>query len=544
MIPDLINLANQCCDADQYLDMGYQCARLGNCYNSLRPVGDTLWFSIPYVFHTSENIFFYLHLFLLGLVALTFFNLIRKQTTNTKTRLATCTFLLIVVVLVWPTFFHPLSDTPATLLFIEGILLVLTGFARNHPASYFAAGISLGLSALLRAAYFMPLSLAGILFFTYWLWQVLRPETRKVSSIFILSLLIPLSFQFFATWKHTGQWHFVSEARSHSLMNLHLQSADAGYDTQLPQTQVFWSPDCSPANGLLPSLKAADIPSVLCIFENRLEFYLGSYASHTYLGEPARNFIDNDYAEKIGSPAGWSSEGLHSELNSALSPLNDQTASRILIEKRDEVNKSIYAEHFIQSRSLLPLPAGNYRYSIWLWASSNNDPLIPEIYINAVEQHPITLTNKPQLYTFDISNTFTGYITTRINISGDGKFFNVWGAALEPAETAKNYSREPQKITKLIGEETSMASSKRIFSKIFLLINVLAILIATFYLMKLWLKTKSPVILFVAVLLFAAFVQSLVIIPEQRYLQGVLCVFWLFCLMFINNIRLTDTLPR
>ena len=44
----LFEFAPQCCDAINYLDGGNQCFTDGLCYGDIRPIGDYLWFAIPY----------------------------------------------------------------------------------------------------------------------------------------------------------------------------------------------------------------------------------------------------------------------------------------------------------------------------------------------------------------------------------------------------------------------------------------------------------------------------------------------------------------
>lgn len=509
MSAGLIDLARQCCDADDYLDMGYVCAKSGYCYNPLRPIGDTLWFSIPYIFNTSENIFFYLHIFLLALVGLSVYHLL-------KNILPTCLFVLALLFLTWPTFFHTLSDTPATLFFIEGIVLALIGLQRidldcNSAPVFFAAGISLGLSILLRAAYYYPLLISASLFILYWLWQ----KQRQWPLIFILGFFIPLSFQFISTWKHTGQWSFVSEGRSRSMMNLHLNSDASGYDTYLPQASAFWSPDCMAQAGLLPSLKSADITSATCILKNRFSFYLGSYAASTFLGIDARNFFDNDRSVKM-----------------------------------IDATKNL-SGYFFELKSLLPLPPGSYHYSVVLQSGKYDAPQAASIQIDKITiahvsmtspasplrksilNKPITISETAQQYTINIENDSTGYIVAQIRSSAA---FNAQAAALEPAASARGFVQPPQ-LANTMGQSSALTKNNRIFSKVYFVINCLLIIFAIFYLYKLLAKTRSPIIIFIAALLFSVLIQSLMVIPEQRYIQGFLGACCLLCLLPLSSRR-------
>ena len=502
MSTEFINLAQQCCDADEYLDMGYMCAKAGMCYNPLRPIGDTLWFSIPYVLNTNEQILFYLHLALLALLAASTFYLFKKL-------LPTALFVVAVIFLNWPTFFHSLSDTPATLLFVEGIVLALIAQGRNSARLFFASGLALGLSAFLRAAYLYPLLLAGGVFLLYWLWQ----KNRQWPAVFIISFFIPLSLQFFSTWKYTAQWHYLSEGRSNSIMNFHLHSDATGYDTYLPQSGLYWSPDCPAAAGLLPSIKATDIDSTWCILKNRLAFYLGSYAMSTYLGTDTRNFFDHNKSEKIVSA------------------------------RKDA------SGYIIEIRSLLPLPTGLYRYRVLLHGESDQKQQDVHLQINQQNLAPATtgpavLLEKPVLdktitvrdtaqpYSVDLHHTDTGYLAARITSPA---IFYVQSAALEPAAMPPSVLQTSAMQNAVIGQDTLFAKNNRVFSSAYLVINGLVILFAVLSLYTSLAKTHAPIFIFITTLLLVVFLQCLAIIPEQRYLQGFLCACWLLCLSLLSR---------
>jgi len=500
MSATFIDIAKQCCDADEYLDMGYQCAQGGQCYNPLRTIGDTIWFGVPYALNTTENIFFYLHLFLMILVGVSVFCLLKKI-------LPTLIFLLTLSLLTWPTFFYTLTDTPATLFFVEGIVLALIGINHSRTSAYLAAGIFLGFSALLRTAYFYPLIIAGILFFIYLLWQ----KKRQWHTVFILGFFIPLLFQFFTTLTYTGQWHFLSEGRSRSMMNLHLNSDAAGYDTVMPQAGLFWKNGCSPQAGLLPALKSVDIASAACILKGRLQFYFGSYASSTFLGGDDRNFFDNSKTYKTN--------------------------------KIDDL-------YLVESKSLLALPPGSYRYSTVLqttqrstssnanlrlsdWAIlRNTTPHKPLIEIKTDLNQSIAITNEPKTYTLDVNHTANGYMVFAISSPDE---FIATNVTLSPVSSAQGYFNQEKSSNNIIGENTQFTRANRLFSNAYLIVNIIVISIAAFYLLKPRTKDRSAIFIFIFILLLSVLAQCLVIIPEQRYMQAFLCACWL-----MNIALLTD----
>lgn len=535
---DLIDLTRQCCDADGYLSLGYRCAQTNFCYDELRPIGDALWFSLPYRLGLGEDCLLYMQVLLLLLVGYSLFNLIKKAWLPWMLAMAALLLQL------WPTFFNSLADTPASLLLIEGLLLALLATRDARTGLFFAAGLFLGCSTLLRAAYFHPLCAAGLLFFLFWFWQnvVLKKKVLR-NSIFILSFTLPMLLQFYASWKNMQQWSFLSRDQTHVQFDAHLNSAVVGYDTLLIESSYYWAPPCAPSKGVLTGIREGNTNGLLCLLTHRIYFYLGSYAPHTFHGDDNKNFISNGFAEEIGHISTWTSHNMHSKLRAARAPSGEMKAS--LLQPQ---TTGIDNEAYVQSSSLLPLVAGTYRYSVWLWVAENQLPASVHIQFfsktlardtkdwryHAIGQQTADLTSQPQQFFFDANLPESGYLVARLSPMAE---ILAWGAMLEAANTSTGYVKSQQLLYSPIGSTTEQSGHERQFSKILLAANLAVVLISFVFLTSSYKKTLSPVYIFVGALLILVLIEALLILPEQRFLQAALAMHWILFFLFAHELR-------
>jgi len=565
---DLIDLAKQCCDADAYLSLGYRCGQTNFCYDELRPIGDALWFSLPYRLGLSEQSLLYMQLGLLAILAMSIWQLLNPGTLirshQNKISSSSVAFIapslviwvlsmLAVIILLAPTFFNTLADTPATLLLLEGTLLAFMACQRNHAGIFFLAGIILGISSLLRAAYFNPLCAAGLLFFFAWTWQILiRKNSQHWKSIFIMSMCIPMTLQFYVTWKNMHEWSFLSHEQTQSQLSDHLNSTVVGYDTLLIESSYYWAPPCRPSKGVWAGLIENDIEGLSCLLTNRIYFYFGSYAQHTFIGSENKNFISNGFAESVGNVLTWSLHNINSKQRAAPSPAGDNKASQLFPLITDDTKES-----YIQSTSLMPLDVDDYRYSIWLWKAPGSTATTLDLAFvqktlsaqtldwvhTPIDLQSIELTNQPKQYFLNIKNPSLAYLETRIglikNLSLDPaqslhKDFFAWGAMLETQNTNTGYIRSSQKLFSPIGSDNQTSGQERIFSKALLILNLSIMLLGFGCLALLWIKNQCPIFLFIGALLTLILMEALLILPEQRFLQGFFCCCWLFALLFLN----------
>jgi hypothetical protein len=557
----LLDLAHQCCDADAYLGLGYRCAQTNSCYDELRPIGDALWFSLPYRFGTGEVLLVYLQALLAAGVAYTLGLLIRK-TASSPVRQITSWVLALAFLLwqIWPTFFNTLADTPASLFLIEGILLVLLAIQRQHGLLFFLAGLSLGSSALMRAAYFNPVCAAGTLFVLSWIYQAMfKSNQRCLSSLLILSFTIPMSWQMDATWKNMHQWSFLSADQTRTQLADHLQSAVVGYDTLLIESSYYWAPPCKPSKGVWNGLREGRMDDVYCLLSQRIFFYLGSYAPHTFYGNENKNLLSNGFAEDIGNLSAWSLHNLQSSGRSALSPAGDMKSSRLSPAQFPDDT-----EYYLGSTSVMPLHPGTYRYSIWLWVPVDQSPTSLDVQFldktlssqtldwnhRLLFQQTIRLTDQPRQFVFNISNPEPGYLEARLGIIGKPQAtaapdFFAWGAMLETDTTSTGYIRSHTPLYGNMGDAPENSGHERIFSGLLLLANTAIIATSFFYLWQCYRKSGSPAYFFVAALLALILGEALLILPEQRFLQGSLAIHGILsCLFFVSRAEQNNSRPN
>jgi hypothetical protein len=532
---DLIDLTRQCCDADGYLSLGYRCAQTNFCYDELRPVGDAFWFSLPYRLGLGQDLLFYMQGFLLLLVAYSLFTLFRKNWLPWT--LATAALL----VQLWPTFFNSLADTPASLLLIEGLLLVLIAAQRQQSGLFFTAGIFLGCSTLLRAAYFNPLCIAGLLFFTFWLWQITINKHRHLyHCILLLSFTLPMALQIYVSWKNMHEWSFLSSDQTHAQYDAHLNSAVVGYDTLLIESSYYWAPSCAPSRGVLTGIKEGNAAGLFCLLSNRVYFYFGSYAPHTFYGHDNKNFISNGFAEEVGNFSTWTLNHMAVKTRNAQSPDGDMKASVLAPQTVSSNN-----EAYVQSSSLLPLVPGIYRYSIWMWAPAGSEPTSVNIQFfskilsqqsmdwreQRINQESVELTDRPRQFFFETRLPELGFLVTRLSPSPE---FIAWGAMLETAQTSTGYRNSQQLLYSPIGSTPELSGHERLFSKLLLLVNLIVILASFVFLLLLYKNNLSPVYIFVIALLALILAEALLILPEQRFVQALLSMHWILFLWYFH----------
>lgn len=274
----------QCCDADYYLALGRQCAQAGDCYDTLRPLGAALWFSLPYRLGWPPATLVGLHA-LLGLMSVLGAMFALRARVSPRLPWGAGQWALALLAsaslhgLVFaPVFFHALADTPAGLLALVACWLCLAH--RGWPA-WLAAGTCLGLATWLRLYYLWPL--VGV-------WGILlagglyQRDHRPAVLAFVAASALPVLAQYGATLAQTGEWSFVGRARTEALSGFHTAMPVAGYDTRLSGQPVYWVADC----GSREPRAFIERPwrEQCCLLGSRLQFYFGSYSPVTYLPEP------------------------------------------------------------------------------------------------------------------------------------------------------------------------------------------------------------------------------------------------------------------
>lgn len=548
----LIDINRQCCDADEYLDMGYWCAHASTCYHNLRPIGNTFWFSIPYRLHTSLDILFYLQAALYLLVIAGFVALLRvhraaKPVAVVPQLLATATFASILLLVIYPTFRFALSDTPGTLFFMLSLVLSLLASHRDSAVHYILSGLCFGIACLFRTAYLIPVLAAAavlLLLFAMASWQ--RKPLPSHKSAWLLLFFIPVLLQASWTWQQRSEISFISSARASTLTRFQLEHPAAGYDTLLPQSGYRWDSRCHNTDGILPLLQQQHYLVGLCLLAERFYFYFGSDARHTYGGAPDRDYLDYLYAEFNQPGKGLSWRGMELASETDTSPLGDMTARRFVVDPSAPAT-------YLRMDSLLPLPPGNYRFVIWLWAPAHKpggslaiDTSLRRATGDLIEEQslatmPVSLTNEPKLASVDIVVDDIAYATVTIHPTATShpavEYFHAWGAKLELVASARGYQRPAFDLYGRIGDSAATTHTGRIFSVVLLAANLLSLVLMTLCLWRSWKRYRWPAVPFLATAVLTLLLQSLLVVPEQRFMQPVLAASWMFAILYWITIR-------
>ena len=557
MQDSFFQISNQCCDADYYVELGYVCAKTDVCYNFLRPVGAVYWFSLPFRFDVSLDLLFWLQVFMFFVVSLTSWFVLKSISSSYShvspgKRFLSWFFLnLVIAALLWPTFFNTLSDTPASLFFIEGVLLLLLAANNNKAIYYILGGLLLGMAVIFRTAYFNPLKLAVFIFLLFklsvFLWNKYKEKNVPFQWMpaLVLVCFLPVAVQYWSNWKTTNELVFISKEYSETAIALHLASGSAGYDTVFPQNSYNWSPACQNSNGVSQDLRSGNFEGIACLLLGRAYFYLGSFAPRTYLGNHYRDFMDHRFAEKIGMTGGatWGIKNMDSTQGSAVSPLGDLTAPKLT----PAINAQTGSDYFVQGTSSMPLAEGSYTWSIWFW-SDKPRPLSVKIFTqhlleggerqeNILMEKELSLSSKPEKFVFDLKIPEFGYLDIRFGnflddaVNAKDVSLYAWGSRLEPSDGASGYKRSVELAGRYVGDSNNVLG--RTFSIPLLLLNTLMISFAFISLFICWKKSSQEIIVLLGVLLAGYFGQCLFVVPEQRFVQSPLMVSWLFCLLFL-----------
>ena len=298
-----VQFAPQCCDAAGYLELGQRCYAEGRCWDGLRPLGMTLYASLPYRLGLPEESLIYFNLGIALVSVIIAARFIRTVWPTTGTVLSFMRYLIALVphvAFLWAMCFNSLSDAPAAALALSGLWLTcITIVERRGLVAASASGLLLGLSVFMRTFYLYPVLLFAAVYAAI---AVYRKVAAVSAMALVVALLTPLSLQVASTFAHTGTWSYLDSWVNQWYMGpRHLTSTLYGYDTIVPPwrgpdlTRSPSSPDLitlydgwaagydarscfKGRTGLLPALRDGDLAGALCMLVKRQSFYFGSYA--------------------------------------------------------------------------------------------------------------------------------------------------------------------------------------------------------------------------------------------------------------------------
>lgn len=533
----LFEVSHQCCDAGSYMQFGAECAAdIKQCYGDLRPVGDYLWFSLPERLGLPPESIVAIH-FLIALASVFFCTWVlrvfleahsRVQVTKTLSFFLFLVCLGVHVIFLRPTIFNTLSDPPSVVALLLGIgCLVLSscyaGFSVKKAFLIALAGVFLGVAAWLRAFYLYPvLACVGVYCFL-WLFQ----RKKEWKELLLLIAIIPIATQFFVMYRAYGTIGYLQQDIQSDWTQVHLNAPYIGFDTIMPRNGYFWEPQhCESQVGIVNGLKLKDYKGVACIISERLRFYFGTYERETYIYTDAKSYLVRQYSEDVGSlEADWFPQNLTYEENVEIAPSGQKTADKLTV-----VSPAVSGIGDVVQ--WIELPANTpFTFSVWLWSPKLKTIKLAIKYHaddKPVAKRQFTLTPEPTrfwvtgttarrgLYDVDIGRT--PYAEDAITFGTEtGDFFYAWGAQLEKGNEATAYDASG-KIS---------PSSVRNWKPWLLGLNIAAFFLVAGMIVRLrvfWLQTKPGI----AVLSFFTVVlaECVAIIPEQRFVIGLMIVLW------------------
>lgn len=550
---NIFNLAAQCCDANEYLDLGALCASTGDCYHALRPMGAIYWFSIPYRLGMGPGVLVFLHLILtllsimLSVKAMT---LITKMNTNIQiNRYTSAIFILgsslAHLIFLMPAFSISLSDAPASLLFLIGLWVLLLGNNETNKGIFLhlIAGLCFGLSVWMRLFFIYPVVISILLYIVLCTLE----SKRTLACLMLLSFMIPIGIQLKNTHGRYGIITMINPETSMHISNIHLNTFALGYDTVNEGKPKIWESECSQKTTMIDALHNLNIQSMLCFAAGRLNFYLGSYSPRTYTIPSAKNFprfftLDplDKYTTTINTKLVDHHENLPVMENvPGIMQMIDESEKSIGIKnstKAKTVERHIKSNPSSVTSTLELHEASNYLYAIWLW-KPGDEPHILDILVRNHQSNTILATKST------IISPTPNHVNVQVKIDKpglydfvlDSKAYNedsIIGRSAAAAGVSLNTKPYYVYNPVLYKDETPPI---RYWSKLILLFNCLALLGACIIMTKTisaWRETGITVTSFFLLVCGMA----LVIVPEQRFVIAPMIMIWIFFFVWIATI--------
>lgn len=519
-------LREQCCDAEGYLEEGAICAAGGGCYDPLRPLGSGLWFGALDALGIAPSALLWIHGLLLLVSVWLSLRLARRwlklAAAAISPRLHRQLYVLCGVgsllahlVFLQPVLLHSLADPPAALLTLLAVWILLSSDKQSPAWRYALVGLLLGLTAFVRAYYLYPV--LGWLLISLLLWA--RDSQRRGRELLLALALLPIAIQYFATWRETGAFSYISPAQESKWRDIHLRDGSMGYDTLLRPIEAFrWPSPCSSDNrGPLQALEQRDLALAVCIVVSRLDFYFASYAATTYL-KPANQVLDRfDDVDVIGAIR---VAATRVDFNAARAPDGRHSASRLSVK---DLAASTGLEQVFRPRF-----QSAYSYSVWLWSAQPAE--VELLFYRQSDDHLVAARRVvlgPEAERYWVSGVplddsphaiFVGRKQGRTVAWGSnvGDQLLLWGGKLERGERPRAWKP---------AADPRLGEARRIWSPLIGLANSFA---AVGLALLLWRQRRiigrhSVGVLLLLGLLLA---EGLLIVPEQRFMIAVLIALW------------------
>lgn len=292
----MLEFASQCCDADYYLQGGEQCAaNIRKCWGRLRPIGITLYFSIPFRLSIPAETIVVMNFILIALSVTLLALAIHRAAGAPRRNVPRLSSWLAAAVPHLLFILKParssLSDGPAACLVLFALSLMILGVRSRRTSLVVLSALCTSLAALTRVFYFYPALIAMVAL-------ALLCLLRQRFLAFVLASAVfaaPVLTQFTLTYKNTGAWSFIDAEQAAKWQQTHLSSTTTGYDTLLPARGHHYpaDPPGDREGGILCAASSGQIGAIVSLLAQRTYFYLGSYTAFNsvYLFSPSERFF-------------------------------------------------------------------------------------------------------------------------------------------------------------------------------------------------------------------------------------------------------------
>jgi hypothetical protein len=509
----------QCSDALDYLDKGKQCAKDGVCFDTLRPMISNLWFSIPSRMGLPEEILLLMHamLFLVSVLLASRVLLVLANKINVPTLLHKMLIMfacaLVHAFFLTPIIFYALTDAPAGLLVliaIECIVLMDLQTCQFKRSVYLVSGMLLGAAVGLRVFYLYPVLITVVVYLFVSL-LTNRSNSKRYKKLYLCIAFVPVLMQMHATYLYSSDIAYLPQDGTQYWRNAHQRSPYIGYDTLMPEEPYAWHGNKEICAGVWTAVEQRNWRGLQCTLTGRLYFLLGSYAYQTYVQS---NRVDWDYMsvdprlqitslnqkdwpfERTG---GGGARVSFADGNAQLPWkileeiwLNDATALTFSVTLRD-----VTASEVAMSKQ--------QPHSLYFWLTEENGQII--------DQYEMVLSSDFHRYQWKTAVNKPGRYVAVVG-SGGGisapALFDAGDFTVQTGWHEEPYPMAPERI--------------RWWSSAMLVVQCMALMVA---LVVILLRCRlNPCASALAILPLLILAQSLLVIPEQRFVAVMEIMLW------------------
>ena len=316
-----------------------------------------------------------------------------------------------------------------------------------------------------------------------------------------------------ATYKFSNEVAYLPQTGPQFWRNMHQRSNYIGYDTLLPEESYPWFGDRAGCTGLWTAVEQRNWRGLTCTLEGRVYFLLGSYAYQTYIQTDRIDwdFMSVDPRLKPESlPEGeWPYERtqggsrFHLEGDDTQSPF--KVIQEVLLEQPQKITVNITLRDATKyaSADTQTVPVKTF---LRLTVEDVDGKIIAEEWLS--------LSRTLERYHWTLPDELQGRYVVAVSSSLDRPapaYFDAGDFTVQSGEHAESYPMAPERI--------------RIWSRSWQGIQCAAlgiVLIALFRRVK-----TQPVACSLALLPLAILAQSLLVIPEQRFIIVFEIALWL-----------------